>query len=359
MWRPPIRRCPSRIGPGGGFMLLTNALPHQIKGTTEGGQGSYVLSAFAIDEEGHAALLGTKTIAVDNDHATVPFGAIDTPTQGGTIPEASAPFNNVNAYPAFGWAMTQVGKCLDTTSTTAYKVFIDGVQRTLTAGTNWFAGLNRSDLAAAYPGLCNTTNALAAYYINASALGLTSGLHTISWDVTDSAGQVGAGIGSRFFSVLATSGDAARPNDASTVRLKPDTTEIPSTADAAASGLNRTDVAYVVAGLSRTLTARVGGVDAPAESVGPDAAGHRDVQLPIGRRLHLDLGGPVDAGYEQVGATWRGLPIGSTLDAGAGTFAWEPPAGFFGPFELIFTAGPERLDVTVTIVDGTRAGVDR
>ena len=79
------------------------------------------------------------------------------------------------------------------------------------------------------------------------------------------------------------------------------------------------------------------------------------MQLPIGRRLQLDLGGPVDAGYQQAGDALRGLPVGSTLDAGAGIFAREQPAGFLGPLQLIFTAGPARLEVTVTIVDGTRA----
>ena len=96
--------------------------------------------------------------------------------------------------------MTQVGKCIDTSSLTAYRVYIDGVSRTLTPGVNWFAGLNRSDIAAAYPGRCNTTSALAVYYINADALGLANGLHTIGWDIIDDQGNI-AGIGSRFFIV--------------------------------------------------------------------------------------------------------------------------------------------------------------
>ena len=99
--------------------------------------------------------------------------------------------------------MTPAGKCINPNNPAAFTVYIDGVQRTLIPGTNWFAGLNRPDLAAAYPGLCNSSNALAVYYINASALGLAAGLHTISWDVMDEAGKVAAGIGSRFFNVVA------------------------------------------------------------------------------------------------------------------------------------------------------------
>src|SRR5438094_712445 len=45
----------------------------------------------------HATTLGTKTIAVDNAHATIPFGNIDTPGQGATA--TGAGFN-------FGWALT-------------------------------------------------------------------------------------------------------------------------------------------------------------------------------------------------------------------------------------------------------------
>ena len=145
------------------------------------------------------------------------------------------------------------------------------------------------------------------------------------------------------------------------VRLTPDPTCISTTRDEVRLKPDATyeEVAprsYVGSGFSRTSSRRY-------------------VQFPIGRRLLLDLGGPVDAGYQQVGDALRALPIGSTLDRAAGTFAWEPPAGFFGPFDLSFvrraglqacpradlkvrtTTGCDtgHIDVTVTIVDGTRA----
>jgi hypothetical protein len=61
---------------GWGFMVLTNMLPNQ-------GNGTYQFSMYAEDREGHAALLGTRTMTCANASATKPFGAIDTPTQGG------------------------------------------------------------------------------------------------------------------------------------------------------------------------------------------------------------------------------------------------------------------------------------
>jgi hypothetical protein len=184
---------------GWGYMMLTNALPHLTKGTPEGGQGTFTLSAYAFDSENRQTLLGQKPIVLDNDHAAIPFGNLDTPGQGDTVPGPAFPFNDVSAYPVFGWAMTQVGKCIDTTSAASYRVYIDGVPQTLVPGTNWFAGLNRPDIAAAFPSLCNSTNALAAYYLDLRPL--SNGVHTMGWDVIDEQGHI-AGIGSRFFTVL-------------------------------------------------------------------------------------------------------------------------------------------------------------
>ncbi len=38
---------------------------------------------WAQDREGHTVLMGTRTMTCANASATLPFGAIDTPTQGG------------------------------------------------------------------------------------------------------------------------------------------------------------------------------------------------------------------------------------------------------------------------------------
>ena len=324
---------PQAYRAGWGYMLLTNALPNQTLGTLQGGQGTYTLSAYAVDVEGNYTLLGQKTVTVSNDAATVPFGTIDTPAQGATIPESTSPFNNADAYPNFGWAATQSGKCIDTTNTNSYRVYVDGVSQTLLTGINWFAGLSRADIAAGYPGLCNTGNALAVYYLNATQLGLTAGIHTIAWDVVDSDGAV-AGIGSRFFNVASPA--STLPAASSTVR-------------GAAMQVGPTPVA--VAQTVRAVRVRIGSDEQAFEDVTSDPQGRRFVQAPAVDRLTLDLGGAVDAGGQVVGTEIRTLPAGSTLDAAAGRFYWQPPVGFFGSFSLTFAAGGGQIEVQVTLTD--------
>ncbi|MEX2660378.1 MAG: IPT/TIG domain-containing protein, partial [Vicinamibacterales bacterium] len=75
---PVFPTTPRNTRGGWGYLVLTNFLPN-------GGNGTFRLHAFADDVEGHAVLLGSKTITVDNANATKPFGAIDTPAQGETI----------------------------------------------------------------------------------------------------------------------------------------------------------------------------------------------------------------------------------------------------------------------------------
>lgn len=321
---------------GWGYLMLTNALPHLTNGTTEGGQGTFTLTAYAVDFEGRYTSLGTKTITLDNDNATLPFGAIDTPTQGGIVPEASAPLNNADAYPNFGWAMTQVGKCIDTSSTSSYRVYIDGVQRTLTTNTNWFPGLNRSDIAAAYPGYCNTNNGLAAYYINATGLGLTSGLHTIGWDVIDNASQV-AGIGSRFFNLIVTSGSAS---------LRP-------AGPALGGPAQMFDVERLVQGDVVAERQRTG---YPTETI-PDQGGRRTLVAEEIERLRVELpkagGASAWDGYLVNRGELVSMPLGATFDGENGTFYWQPVAGYLGNYDFIFvrrgTDGqPERLPLRVT-----------
>jgi hypothetical protein len=59
-----------------GYQMLTNFLPN-------GGNGTFTITAIAADTSGNKVTLGTKTITCDNANAVKPFGAIDTPTQGG------------------------------------------------------------------------------------------------------------------------------------------------------------------------------------------------------------------------------------------------------------------------------------
>ena len=62
----------------------------------------------------------------------------------------------------------------------------------------------RGDIAALFPGLNNSDGAVGYFMIDRTAL--SNGVHTISWGVTDNAGNA-EGIGSRYFTVL-----TERPN---------------------------------------------------------------------------------------------------------------------------------------------------
>ena len=73
---------------GWGYLLLTWGLWNQ-------GNGAYKLHAYAIDAEDNLVSIGSKTMVANNNAATKPFGAIDTPGIGA---EASGP--------NFGWALT-------------------------------------------------------------------------------------------------------------------------------------------------------------------------------------------------------------------------------------------------------------
>ena len=82
---------PQSYRAGWGYLMSTNALPHLILGTKQGGQGTFTLSAYAVDVDNRHTLLGTKTITLDNDTATRPFGAIDTPGQHPVATPSSTP----------------------------------------------------------------------------------------------------------------------------------------------------------------------------------------------------------------------------------------------------------------------------
>ena len=79
---------------GWGFMVLTNTLPSQ-------GNGTFVFHMWAQDRDGHTIVLGTRTMTCANASSILPFGAIDTPTQGGV---ASGAFN------VFGWVLSRTNR---------------------------------------------------------------------------------------------------------------------------------------------------------------------------------------------------------------------------------------------------------
>jgi hypothetical protein len=161
---------------GWGYALLSNFLPN-------GGNGTYTLHARVTDDDGNTTSLGTKTIGVSNASSPKPFGTLDTPGQGQTV--------SGSAYMVWGWALTPQPDIIPVDGSTI-DVYVDNVP----LGHPVY-NLYRADLAAAFPGLRNT-NGAAGYFV-LDTPGLSNGLHTIAWSVTDSPGGHSQGIGSRWF----------------------------------------------------------------------------------------------------------------------------------------------------------------
>jgi len=177
---------------GWGYLLLTNFLPNNNGGTGGPGNGAYSLHAIAHNKSGALLDLGTRTITVDNAHATKPFGTIDTPGQGGTA--------SGSAYINFGWALTQNPNVIPFDGSTI-TVYVDSVP----VGHPTYNQF-RSDIANLFPGHANSNGAVGFFYIDTTKL--ANGVHTISWTVFDNVGH-GDGIGSRFFNVQNNGGGAS------------------------------------------------------------------------------------------------------------------------------------------------------
>lgn len=257
---------------GWGYMLLTHFLPG-------GGNGTYTLTAKATDLDGNVTVLGAKTITVDNAHAVKPFGAIDTPTQGGTA--------SGKEYVNYGWVLTPLPNNIPANGYTI-KVYIDGVFY----GYVTYGGY-RSDIAQLFPALANSNGAGGSFYIDTTKL--KNGIHTISWDVSDS--QLNAdGVGSRYFNVF-----------------NPSLSSSAATASAARK--------------------RNPPVLADCEAItNPE----QPLEITEMGRLTIDLNAEdmtILEGYSVVHGKLRALPVGSTVNNGI--FYWQPGPGFVGSYNIL------------------------
>ena len=323
---------------GWGYLMLTNMLPNQ-------GNGTFKLSMYADDVEGHRVLLGTRTITVDNLNATKPFGAIDTPTQGGTV--SGTDFVN------FGWVLTPQPNTVPTDGSTIM-VYIDGVPVGRPTYNQY-----RTDIATLFPGRNNSNGAVGFYHLDTTTL--SNGVHTIAWGVTDNVGNA-EGIGSRYFTVL--NGAAV---SAITVERSSSTQSAMGQAlqvrVAAASGDAAGQPASTVAALPLTdapVYLRTGfDQTAPLEVIDRTAAGVSVVNVAELTRFQLTLGSPVTGegdryeGYVVANGRLEALPSGAFLDGQSGEFFWQPGVGFMGTYELVFVrvSGEtrERIPVEVRI----------
>ena len=277
---------------GWGFQVLTNFLP-DLTGPVEpvGGNGTFVLHAYSVDEEGLRTLLGSKTISCDNANATAPFGTIDTPTQGGTA--------SGGAFVNFAWALTPQPGTVPIDGSTLF-VFIDGVPQAGHPSYNNF----RSDIATAFPGYANTNGAVGYFFIDTTAF--ANGVHTIAWSVTDDLGR-SSGIGSRFFSILNGAGD-----------LLPDGAAVQwgDLAQGYGADLGRPrDSLRVAASALPSLSAR---------ELDP-------IDVTIGA---LDPREGPAAAYLLAGGHLRRLPPGARFDPAEGRFTWTPAPGFVGEYRF-------------------------
>ena len=284
---------------GWGVMVLTNTLPNQ-------GNGTYTVHAIATDRDGNSALLGSRTFTSDNASSTKPFGSIDTP---GLTQIASG-----TAFLNFGWALTPQPKTIPFNGSTI-SVIVDGV----VVGHPGALG-PRADIQTLFPGYKNTNNAVGGFALNTTAY--ANGLHTISWVVTDDAGET-KGIGSRYFTI----------DNSGSGSLVQSVVE-------AATAVEDQRASVESAG---SILVRQGDDEAaPFEAVPftgrtRQIAGHELERIEI--RLAADHDGSQGSryqGYHLVGGERRPLPIGSTLDAATGRFYWQPGAGFIGAYDLLF-----------------------
>jgi hypothetical protein len=281
---------------GWGYMLLTNFLPN-------GGNGTFTLHARVTDKEGHEVSLGSKTITCDNAHAVKPFGAIDTPVQGG---QASG-----RNYVNFGWALTPQPNTIPVDSC-PITVWVDGVP------IGWaIYNLYREDIATLFPGYNNSNSAVGYYYLDTTAY--DNGVHTIAWTVSDNAGNED-GVGSRYFIIenVVTSDNTSAASSINTDKMK----------QAPISG----SPVYVKTGYAD---------NAPLASYYPDPEGVITVTIFECERIEIRFNDnqtepSAVSGYMEVSGQLRPLPIGSTFDSKAGVFTWQPGPGFVGEYRFMF-----------------------
>jgi Viral BACON domain/Matrixin/Putative binding domain, N-terminal len=279
---------------GWGFMVLTNMLPSQ-------GNGPYTLFVHAVDRDGHSVALGSRNITCDNANATKPFGAIDTPAQGGIA--------NGSNYVNFGWALTPMSKTIPTDGSTI-AVFVDGTSLG-SPSYNHF----RSDIATLFPGYNNSNGAVGFKVINTTTL--TDGIHTIAWTASDNQGAT-EGIGSRYFIV-------ANATQGLTAALE----AIPSQAALAQAPTDQTPI----------IGRRGWDMAAPWRAYAVGSSGRAVIRGEEIDRFELWLGdaaGQRYTGYLRAGDELTRLPVGSQLDPNTGVFTWSPGIGYVGTYDLVF-----------------------
>jgi hypothetical protein len=285
---------PNNTRAGWGYMLLTNFLP-------KGGNGTYTLLARATDAEGHVVSLGSKIITVDNDHAVKPFGAIDTPIQGGTVSGSS--------YLNWGWVLTPQPNSIPVNGS-SIDVWVDGANLGHPIYNNY-----RSDIADKFPGYANSKGAIGYFYLDTTAY--SDGVHTIQWTATDSGGNTD-GIGSRYFTIQNTGADLL-------------SSEVRRQESECRMDLSRTDAEN-----SQSIIIQKG-FSQPGEGrlISADNSGECKIKIrelePL--KIKFPEGNSVTRCYQMNGKQVRNMPIGMNFEKN--TISWMPGLAYLGDYRFL------------------------
>jgi hypothetical protein len=299
--RPDIEEAypdyPQNYLAGWGYMLLTNFLPNK-------GNGTFVLHAIATDFAAKSTDLGTKTIICDNAHAVKPFGAIDTPEQGG--------YASGDSFVNWGWVLTPQPNSIPIDGSTV-NVWVDGVN---IGHPNY--NIYRDDIAKLFPGYANTDGAVGYFYLNTTKY--ANGVHTIQWTATDTGGNTD-GIGSRYFTIENYSSSGSQITRTQYI------------------GLNLNSIEENSVDYSTPIEFKVGvGKCEESKIKTPDEDGLTRLEMQELDRLEVKLSNTaVDIqGYVVVGTQLKPIPKGSTIDVEKGTFCWLAGPGYIGEYHLVF-----------------------
>jgi hypothetical protein len=312
---------PNNTRAGWGYMLLTNFLPN-------GGNGTYQIRAIATDGVGKSTTLGTKTIYCDNANAVKPFGAIDTPTQGGTASGS----NFIN----WGWVLTPQPDSIPTDGSTI-NVYVDGASIGHPNYNNY-----RADIAGFFPGLANSNGAAGYFMLDTTAY--DNGVHTIQWTARDT-GNDADGIGSRYFTISNTGSSNSLKQ---TYKAKPGTA-VPNPSQIKTLPNDSFLPVRVKHGYDEDIMVDL----APVDEQGMNRVVIREMERV---EIHLSDQSSNDftySGYLVIGERLMKLPVGSTLNPKTGVFSWIPGPGYLGTFHLVFieTAPDGTMTKKNTIVE--------
>ncbi len=309
--RPDIENAypdyPCNYKAGWGYMMLSNFLP-------DGGNGTFKLYAIARDSFGKEVTLGTKTIICDNANAVKPFGAIDTPTQGGTA--SGTKFIN------WGWALTPKPNSIPTDGS-SINVYIDGVK----VGNPEY-NIYRADIANLFPDYANSGGAIGYFFLDTTQY--ADGVHTIQWTARDFAGN-SDGIGSRYFTIQNTG--ESRTQAAGNRVQHASSHWLPAPGSLSRIPVDLTGPIRVKTGFNKTIQPQ------KRSSLKEEITFIETRELePL--EIHFGEGVQVLTGCLVVnngqGTQTRALPIGSTLDRQRGIFYWSPGLAFAGNYVFDF-----------------------